>query len=52
VSGSPYVKRLEFGSRKIRLVSANERFAPMVFDEESVEWSLVGVVVGWSHDAR
>ncbi len=52
VSGSPYVKRLEFAARKIRLVSANERFAPMVFDEDSVEWGLVGIVVGWSHDAR
>ncbi|HEU4887743.1 MAG TPA: LexA family transcriptional regulator [Thermoanaerobaculia bacterium] len=52
VSGSPYVKRLEFAARKIRLVSANERFAPMVFDDDSVDWSLVGIVVGWSHDAR
>ena len=52
VEGSPYVKRLEFAGRKIRLVSSNERFAPMVFDEESVDWSLVGIVVGWSHDAR
>lgn len=52
VSGSPYVKRLELAGRKIRLVSANERFAPMVFDEDNVEWSLVGIVVGWSHDAR
>jgi SOS-response transcriptional repressor LexA len=52
VSGSPYVKRLEFIGRKIRLVSANERFAPMVFDEDSVEWSLVGIVLGWSHHAR
>jgi SOS-response transcriptional repressor LexA len=52
VSGSPYVKRLELAARKIRLVSANDRFPPMVFDEESVDWSLVGVVVGWSHDVR
>jgi len=52
VSGSPYVKRLEFIGRKIRLVSSNERFPPMVFDEDSVDWSLVGIVVGWSHDAR
>lgn len=52
VNGSPYVKRLEFAARKIRLVSANERFPPMVFDEESVDWSLVGIVIGWSHDAR
>jgi len=52
VDGSPYVKRLEFAGRKIRLVSANERFAPMVFDEESVNWSLIGIVVGWSHDTR
>ena len=52
VSGSPYVKRLDLAGRKIRLVSANERFAPMVFDEDSVEWSLVGIVIGWSHDAH
>jgi len=53
VSGSPYVKRLELtAGRRIRLVSANERFAPMVFDEDQVEWSLVGIVVGWSHDIR
>lgn len=52
VSGSPYVKRLELSGGKIRLLSANERFPPMVFDEEHVEWSLVGIVVGWSHDAR
>lgn len=52
VSGSPYVKRLELTAGRIRLVSANERFAPMVFDEEHVEWSLVGIVVGWSHAAH
>lgn len=52
VSGSPYVKRLEFIGRKIRLVSSNERFPPMVFDEDSVDWSLVGIVLGWSHEAR
>lgn len=52
VSGSPYVKRLELTAGKIRLVSANERFPPMVFDEDHVEWSLVGIVVGWSHDLR
>jgi SOS-response transcriptional repressor LexA len=52
VSGSPYVKRLELSGGRIRLMSANERFAPMVFDEQSVEWSLVGIVLGWSHDAR
>lgn len=52
VSGSPYVKRLELTAGKIRLVSANERFAPMVFDEDNVDWALVGIVVGWSHDAR
>jgi SOS-response transcriptional repressor LexA len=52
VSGSPYVKRLEFAGRKIRLVSANEKFAPMVVDEDNVDWSLVGIVVGWSHHAK
>ncbi len=52
VSGSPYVKRLELTAGKIRLVSANDRFPPMVFDENHVDWSLVGIVVGWSHEAR
>lgn len=52
VSGSPYVKRLEFADRKVRLVSANDRFPPMVFDEDSVDWTLVGVVVGLSADVR
>lgn len=52
VDGSPYVKRLDFIGRKIRLVSANDRFPPMVFDEDSVNWSLVGIVVGWSHDVH
>jgi SOS-response transcriptional repressor LexA/DNA-binding XRE family transcriptional regulator len=52
VSGSPYVKRLEITGGRIRLLSANERFPPMVIDEDIVDWSLVGIVVGWSHDAR
>lgn len=52
VDGSPYVKRFDLIGRKVRLVSANDRFAPMVFDEDSVDWSLIGIVVGWSHDAR
>lgn len=52
VSGSPYVKRLELSGGKVRLISANERFPPMVIDEDQVEWSLVGIVVGWSHEAR
>lgn len=52
VDGSPYVKRLDLSDGKIRLVSANERFPPMVFDEDEVEWSLVGIVVGWTHDVR
>lgn len=52
VNGSPYVKRLELAGGRIRLVSANDKFPPMVFDEEAVEWSQVGIVVGWSHDAR
>jgi SOS-response transcriptional repressor LexA len=52
VSGSPYVKRLEVTAGRIRLLSANERFSPMIVNEDQVEWSLVGIVVGWSHDAR
>ena len=52
VGGSPYVKRLEPAAGKIRLFSANDRFAPMVFDENHIDWNLVGIVVGWSHAAR
>jgi SOS-response transcriptional repressor LexA len=52
VDGSPYVKRLELSGGRIRLLSAKDGFPPMVFDERAVEWSLVGVVVGWSHDVR
>lgn len=52
VAGSAYVKRLEPAEGRIRLVSANDRFPPMVFDENHVEWNLVGIVVGWSHKTR
>lgn len=52
VSGSPYVKRLDLTGGRLRLVSANERYSPMVIDEDIVDWALVGIVVGWSHDAR
>ena len=52
VSGSPYVKRLDLSGGRIRLLSANEKFAPMVFDEDTTDWSIAGIVVGWSHDAR
>jgi SOS-response transcriptional repressor LexA len=52
VDGSPYVKRLDAIAPKIRLLSANERFPPMVFDEDNTEWMLVGIVIGSSHDAR
>lgn len=52
VGGSPYVKRLELSGGRVRLISANERFPPMVIDEQNVEWSLIGIVVGWSHDVR
>lgn len=52
VDGTPYVKRLEYAGNQIRLVSAHERHQPMEFDEQSTDWSLVGVVVGWSHDVR
>jgi hypothetical protein len=36
----------------VRLISAHERYPPMEFDELSTDWSLVGVVIGWSHDVR
>lgn len=52
VEGSPYVKKLELGGNRIRLISAHERHPPMEFDEQNTEWVLVGVVVGWSHDVR
>lgn len=49
VNGSAYVKRLEFAGSNIKLVSANERNAPMVFHEDSVDWHLVGVVIANLH---
>lgn len=52
VDGSPYVKRLDFSGNRIRLLSANERYPPMLFHEQSTQWSLVGIVVGRSHDVR
>jgi SOS-response transcriptional repressor LexA len=52
VDGSPYVKRLDYAGNRVRLISAHERHPPMEFDEQSTDWSLVGVVVGWSHDVR
>ncbi len=52
VDGSPYVKRLDFGGNRIRLLSAHERHSPMEFDEQHIEWAMAGVVVGWSHDVR
>ena len=32
---------LEITASRIRLLSANERFAPMVINEDQVEWSLI-----------
>lgn len=52
VDGSPYVKRLDYAGNHVRLISAHERYPPMEFDAQSTEWSLVGIVVGWSHDVR
>lgn len=52
VDGSPYVKRLDYAGNRVRLISAHDGYAPMEFDEQSTEWSLVGVVVGWSHEVR
>jgi transcriptional regulator with XRE-family HTH domain len=52
VEGSPYVKRLELAGSRIRLNSENERFPPMVFAEQAVEWGLVGIVAGLSRDVR
>lgn len=49
VNGTAYVKRLEFAGSNIKLVSANDGNAPMVFHEDSVEWHLVGVVVANLH---
>lgn len=49
VNGTPYVKRLEFAGSNVKLVSANERNPPMLFDEDVVDWQLVGVVVGTLH---
>lgn len=52
VDGSPYVKRLDYAGNQVRLISAHDGYPPMEFDEQSTDWSLVGVVVGWSHDVR
>ncbi|HYH09062.1 MAG TPA: LexA family transcriptional regulator [Thermoanaerobaculia bacterium] len=52
VDGSPYVKRLDTIGNRIRLLSSNERHPPMVFDEQTTPWNLIGVVVGSSHDIR
>lgn len=52
VDGSPYVKRLDYTGNLVRLTSAHERYPPMEFDEQTTDWSLVGVVIGWSHDVR
>jgi SOS-response transcriptional repressor LexA len=52
VDGSPYVKRLELAGNHVRLISASERHPPMVFDTQTVAWSLVGVVLGWLHEVR
>jgi len=51
VDRSPYVKRLDVAGKRIRLTSSNGS-TPMEFDGERTEWTLVGVVVGWSHDVR
>lgn len=48
VDGAPYVKRLDVSSGVVRLVSTNERYEPMVVDEETQRFELVGVVVGRS----
>ena len=52
VDGTPYVKRLDYGGNRIRLLSANDRYPPMDFDEQAIDWSLVGVVVGSCHEHR
>lgn len=48
VDGSPYVKRLDLTGGRIRLLSTNERYGPMVVDEDAQKFELVGVVVGRS----
>lgn len=48
VGSSTYVKRLRLSSGKIELVSENDRYAPMIVDEDAESFRLVGVVVGRS----
>lgn len=48
VGTSTYVKRLRFRGRAIHLVSENEKYEPMVVDEDAERFRLVGVVVGRS----
>lgn len=52
VNGTPYVKRFQYTGNQVRLISAHDRHKPMEFDGQHTDWSLVGIVVGWSHDVR
>lgn len=44
VKGKTFVKKLEMTQRRIRLLSANERYAPIEVAREDI--SFVGVVLG------
>lgn len=45
-----FVKRLQFEGGRIRLLSANERYEPIVVDEKHDDFSLLGIVIGRSGD--
>jgi SOS-response transcriptional repressor LexA len=44
VNGKTFVKKLEMSQRRIRLLSANERYAPIEVARDDI--SFVGVVLG------
>jgi transcriptional regulator with XRE-family HTH domain len=46
VAGALFAKRLEIAADRIKLVSENERYEPMLVDEISDEFALLGIVVG------
>lgn len=48
VNGATYLKILDVSQGAIRLLSANERYGPMVIDEDVDRFELVGIVLGRS----
>jgi len=46
IDASEYVKQLDLRDGRMRLLSRNDRYAPIEIDEETDEFALIGVVVG------